>query len=707
MTDNTRLFSEKEHEQRQTAPYWEKDLPGDLKEIFGMSHIGLWRWDEKQQNLFWNSEFYRILGLDSEKDKPSLELYLSHISDNDRDKVKGKIRQAVRTASSINFDHRIITSENRDRYICLWGKIHRCPETGKRYGSGMIQDITPHKTRPIIHDFPLDIFESNLVGVVVTDANANITFINQAFTTITGYGKKEALGENPRILKSNRHDDKFYEKMWQKLISEDYWEGEIWNRRKNREVYPEWLTIRTIRNYEGNIVRFVSHFVDLSEQRHKDVQIEKYSFSDVLTGSGNKEMFFINLDSEIKKSEIDNSSFAVAALDINRFKSVNESLGYVAGDQLLQLATQRIQRVIGKKDYLARFGGDDFFILFSNIQDTKSLKPVIKAIIEKFRKPFTISGINYFLSVSIGISCYPTDTREKDELISLAERAIRKAKERGSNNYVFFSRDFWERSIDYLVIESQLRSALESPEMEFRTRFQPKLDLVSGDINGFEALVRWEHPERGMLPPDEFIPVAEETGLVVYMDMWMFQEACRLSVEWEKTLGRPVRIAVNFASRQYYRSNLVSSLREILDKTGARPENIGIEITETGIMTDFERATTILSELKKTGFSLNIDDFGTGYSSLAYLRQFPVDALKIDKSFIDHILTDQQTAVLVKTIITMAHSLGMKVIAEGVESILQKKFLEENRCDLIQGYLVSKPIPTDKVIDFLNTYSSS
>jgi EAL domain-containing protein (putative c-di-GMP-specific phosphodiesterase class I) len=219
--------------------------------------------------------------------------------------------------------------------------------------------------------------------------------------------------------------------------------------------------------------------------------------------------------------------------------------------------------------------------------------------------------------------------------------------------------------------------------------------------------VRWEHPERGMLPPDEFIPVAEETGLVVYMDMWMFQEACRLSVEWEKTLGRPVRIAVNFASRQYYRSNLVSSLREILDKTGARPENIGIEITETGIMTDFERATTILSELKKTGFSLNIDDFGTGYSSLAYLRQFPVDALKIDKSFIDHILTDQQTAVLVKTIITMAHSLGMKVIAEGVESILQKNFLEENRCDLIQGYLVSKPIPTDKVIDFLNTYSSS
>lgn len=702
MSPNRIPFSGRNYDKLQDFLSENNGIPQVIEDSLRISHIGFWEWNDKEKTFYWSSEVYRILDLDPYADRPSMELYISLIPKKDRHFFESKIKEAAGTPV-ITIEHAITLPNGEERRIKVCGEWYMCPTTNHTCCGGTIQDVTTLERLPLLEDFPMEVFDSNLVGIVITDSDGGILFANQAFSTITGYDKNTVLGRNPRILKSDRQDHEFYKNMWNQLIAAGKWEGEIWNRRKNGEIYPEWLTIRAVRDKNGTILRFMSHFVDLSELRHKDAQLARYSYLDVLTGSGNKEMFFINLDKEIKEAEEEHSRFAVLALDINRFKSVNESLGYVAGDKLLQLAATRIRDELGKRDFLARFSGDNFYILLHGFKDRVSLSEKIAKLIEEFKRPFSIAHKGYFLSVGIGISIYPDNATTRDELIGQSEQALQRSQKAGTNYYAFFSDSPLGKNIDYLAVESQLQSALEDPDREFRVKFQPKLWLSTNEVDSFEALVRWEHPEKGLLPPLEFVHIAEETGLIIPIDMWVFKEACRLSVEWEKLLGKRVKIAVNFSSKQYYRKDLLSKLRGMLDITGADPGNIGIEITETGIMTDFGEAAAILSDLKKMGFTLFIDDFGTGYSSLAYLREFPVDALKIDKSFIDNILTAPQTAVLVKTIITMAHSLNMTVIAEGVETPEQQAFLIENDCDLIQGYIVSPPIDSGAVIDFMKS----
>jgi diguanylate cyclase (GGDEF)-like protein/PAS domain S-box-containing protein len=671
-----------------------------------MAGIGFWEWEGEGERLHWNKKVYSILGLDPDSAEPSLDLYFSLFHPEDRDEGRERILDILQKGCSLSLDHRIVTSEGVEKNLKLWGKWYSCPMTGRLKMGGMVQDISTHKRTLRDPVLTVDLFDSNVVGITVTDPGGTITFVNQAFCEITGYSMEDVMGRNPRVLKSDRHDDDFYRNMWHELMQKGKWEGEIWNRRKNGEVYAEWLTIRAIRDGQGKLLRYFAHFLDLTELQHKDAQIARYSHSDILTGYGNKEMFFLQLDSALKRAESGGKTLGVAAIDIHRFKSVNDSLGYTCGDKLLQKIAKRLGGTLGDSDLLARFGGDNFYILYPDAESAEALSGSIEAVLESFSSPFVLGGEEYYLSLNAGVSVYPESGSSREELLNQAELALDTSKERGPDGYLFFSEVLVKRSEGYLEMESQLTATIMRGCDELRVWFQPKLGLSDNDLCGFEALVRWQHPERGFLPPGEFIPLAEERGLIVPMDMWVFQEACRKSVEWKREIGRSVKIAVNFSSKQFYSADLCKKLEEVLEFTGADPRDIGIEITETGFMEDLERATRVLEVLRSMGFTLYIDDFGTGYSSLAYLKTFPVDVLKIDKSFIDHVLTDVQSAVLVKSIITMTHSLGMKVIAEGVETVEQQAFLRENSCDVIQGYLLSPPMSVDSVVDFMEPFFS-
>ena len=699
MSKGTVFLSEGGYENWREFFYKTETISQVLWESLNTADIGFWKWNGENRTLYWSEGVYRILGLDPSEEKPPLDLYRSFIPEGNRDGIP----IPEDGDSDFTVEQPIVMKDGSEKTLKIFGKWSH-PQTNHRSCDGIIQDITDCRISSIFRRCSAEIFDSDLVGIMISGADRKILFVNQAFTNITGYDSNEVLGQYSEILQSDRHDRKFYGDIRTKLTEFGKWQGESWSRRKNGEIYPEWLTVNTIKNMHREIIGYIAHFVDLSELREKDARLAKYSYSDILTGSGNKEIFFINLDKEIKEADETHSQFAVAVLDINRFQSINESLGYATGDRLLQLVAQRIGEELHSKDFLARFNGDSFYILIPHLKNKNILTIKAKQLVDRFRNPFSISEKDYFLSVSLGVAIYPDDAKSRDILIGRAEQALQKARMGGINNYAIFSASPSGVSSDYATVENELRLALEDPDKAFMTKFQPKLQLSTGKIVSFEALVRWRHPVKGVLPPYEFIHTAEDTGLIVPIDMWVFREICRLSVEWRKTMGGSVKLAMNFSAKQYHRKDLLPEVGKILKATGANPHDLIIEITETGIMTDFDEALTILSGLKEIGFSLYVDDFGTGYSSLAYLRKFPVDAIKIDKSFIDNVLTDTQTAVLVKTIIAMGHSLGMEVVAEGVETPEQKAFLAENDCDIIQGYIISTPIDTGHVVDFLQSW---
>ena len=691
---------------------WEKFLLGSkrisliLKDPSKNFNIGFWKWDAKTRVLLWSSGIFRILDLAVTTDGPYLGLYLYMIPEKERHEFITKINDAA-GEPEFAIEHQVVTGKGSIKTLKVYGIWYTYYPSGNKYCYGIVQDVTNKKINSFLNNFPVEIFDNDLIGVTINDSEHNIRYSNNAFTNITGYTKEEISGQCPETLRLDRYDVELYRKITEGLAIYGKWQGKKRSIKKSGESYLLWRAINTIRDRNSDPIGFLNFFIDLTMLGGKESEPAEYTRSDMLTGCGNREKFFANLDNEIGKAENDHSRFAVVVFNINRFRYVNKSLGYSMGDRLLQLVAGRIRELLSPQDFLARFSGSNFYILITHLKGKDVLDIKATQLIDKFREPFLISEKNYFLSASIGIATYPEDGETCDALMGRAEQALRKAEKGGTNNYALFSSYPSAEMSDYAGIENQLRAALENPDRELRAKFQPKMRLSTGGISTVEALVRWEHPTRGLLPPLEFINIAEETGLIVPIDMWMFKEACRLSVEWEKLLGIPITIAVNFSSKQYHRKDFLPKIKGIIDSTGAKPGNLGIEITETGIMTDFHEASSILSNLKKIGFTIFIDDFGTGYSSLAYLRKLPVDAIKIDKSFIEDILTNTQAATLVKTIIVMAHSLNMEVVAEGVETPEQKAFLAKNGCDLIQGYLISPPVAPDSIIGFLESWKGN
>ncbi len=552
------------------------------------------------------------------------------------------------------------------------------------------EDITARKRAEDQLRMNATVFDTASEGIMVTDADNRIKTVNPAFTRITGYEPEDVIGLNPKVLSSGRHDQAFYRHMWKQVETRGFWSGEIWNRRKDGVVFPEWLSVVVIRDDVGRVKEHVAVFSDISQRKQDEEQIRRQANYDALTGLPNRSLFFDRLNQAVISARREHWLLALLFVDLDRFKAVNDSFGHVVGDEMLQEVADRIQGCIREADTVARFGGDEFVVLLHDLTEVNDAALVAEKIIDQFSIPFTLVGREVFLGASIGITVYPVDTEDPEAMLRHADMAMYRAKEAGRNRYQFFTVGMQEQVRERVELEQDLRLAIERNELELV--YQPIVDVSSGRAVSVEALLRWNHSGHGAVPPDIFIPLAEETGLIVSLGDWVAKEACRQLRVWQES-GIDIGITINVSSGQRGGGFSSWGLAATLKEYGISGQSLTLEITERLLMDGSEEVVSWLNGFKELGVSLSVDDFGTGYSSLSYLKRFPVDILKIDRSFINGLPNDAEDISLVEAILAMGSSLGLKVIAEGVETEEQRLFLMERSCRYLQGYYFSKPLP--------------
>ncbi|RAU22149.1 histidine kinase [Paramagnetospirillum kuznetsovii] len=549
------------------------------------------------------------------------------------------------------------------------------------------------------------VIEASLDGIMILDAANRVEFVNPAFTHMTGYPPEEIIGQTPSILKSGRHDEAFYAHMYQSLEKQDYWQGEIWNRRKNGEIYPEWLTINVIRDESGDISQYAAIFSDITERKKTEERIKNLAYYDVLTGLPNRRLFTDRLQLAIANAHRHQHLMAIMFLDLDLFKRINDSLGHGIGDQVLIETAARLGHCLREGDTVARLGGDEFTILLPEIDHIEDAAKLAERLIAHVKQPFIIEEHELYITTSIGIGVYPDDGDSVEALIKNADTAMYRAKDLGRNSFQLYTPAMNARSFERLSMEASLRHAVTRGE--FKLVYQVKVDLDTGRMSGVEALVRWHHPEMGLVSPVDFIPLAEDMGVISDIGEWVLREACKQCKHWHDLGLPPVRIAVNVSALQFKETRVPEVVASALRETGLPPQYLELELTETVLMQRVDEVVVVLKELRAMGIRISIDDFGTGYSSLSYLKRMPIDALKVDRSFVNDIFDEndkvtEEGAEIVSTIISLAHNLKLKAIAEGVETAAQALFLHSKGCDEVQGFLISRPVSGEDLISLFD-----
>lgn len=539
------------------------------------------------------------------------------------------------------------------------------------------------------------VFESTREGVIITDLDVRILTVNRAFSDITGYKESDVVGRKPSILRSGRQDPSFYQAMWASIEATGYWQGEIWNRRKSGELYPQILSISVVYDSQRSPSYYVGVMTDISQLRQSEARLEHLVHYDPLTHLPNRRLLQSRLDHALGQAERQQRRIALLFIDLDRFKTVNDSLGHPIGDELLEALAQRLATRLRDEDTLGRLGGDEFLLILEQLQRPEDAAGVAQTVLGLLERPFRLaSGAEIYVGASIGISLYPEDGGSVTDLIKHADVAMYQAKEEGRGTYRFYTPSLTRVANERLALEARLHRALADGELQLH--YQPQFATHDKRLIGCEALVRWMSPEEGMVPPARFIPLAEETGLIVPLGSWVLRTACVQAKHWLDGAWPEVRIAVNLSGRQLLDPNLAERVAGILAETGLPPERLKLELTESMIMDHVEQTADLLRGLKSLGLRLSIDDFGTGYSSLAYLKRFPIDELKIDRSFVQDIPDDQDDMTIAATIIAMARNLRLKVIAEGVETQEQLDFLRRQGCHACEGYLLGRPMPAEE-----------
>lgn len=537
------------------------------------------------------------------------------------------------------------------------------------------------------------VFEYSKEGIMVTDASNKIISVNRSFVEITGYAADEVVGQNPKILSSGLQPPEFYERMWVQIAETGSWQGEVWDRRKSGEVYPEALTVIQVKNGDGVVINHLAIFSDISERKIAQERIQQLAHYDVLTGLPNRVLFSDRLEQAIIAAQRNHSKIALLFLDIDRFKQINDTLGHGVGDRLLQTVGQRLLSCVREQDTVSRQGGDEFILVLSDA-GCAGAEVVAQKVLQSILQPYSIEEHDLRITASIGIAVYPDHAKDSESLIRYADVAMYQAKENGRNCYSTFHPAMNESSYERLKLETALRGALERDEL--RVYYQAQVDLQDGRIVGCEALVRWLHPELGMIYPDRFIPLAEETGLIISINHWVLEQAIKQCRAWRDAGFNALTMSVNLSALQFRQHNLLLQVKDLLDKYELPPRFLDLELTEGILMQGVERTLVTLHELSAMGVILSLDDFGTGYSSLSYLKRFPIQQLKIDQSFVRDVINDASDATMVRTIILMAHSLKLDVIAEGVETQEQAAFLMQCGCERAQGYHFRRPVTAEE-----------
>ena len=653
--------------------------------------------DAERRITYANAAFQRITGYTEAEILGRTPSFLHNMAADEG--VLGELRTALAAGNSFN-GH--LMNYRKDG-TPFWSDLSVAPvvdsEGRTSHFVGITRDIT--ESRQIQQELRIaaKAFES-LHGIMVTDAKGIILRVNQAFTDLTGYSAGDAVGRTPAMLKSGRHDQAFYADMWRQLAATGAWYGEIWDRRKNGEIFPKWQTISAVRGLDGQITHYVAAFTDISESKAAEDEIRQLAFFDPLTRLPNRRLLLDRLQHGLAASARNRHHGALLFIDLDNFKNLNDSLGHDKGDLLLQHVAARLTECVRAGDTVSRLGGDEFVLMLEDLSENQrdaaaQAEVVGEKIVEALNQDYQLGAQEYHCTPSIGITLYCGQDASVDELLQQADLAMYQAKAAGRNTLRFFQPDMQSAVTIRSTLEADLRKGLR--EHQFMLFYQPQVG-AEGQLIGVEALVRWRHPLRGLVAPSEFIPLAEETGLILPLGLWVLETACARLAVWGKDPGKAhLTMAVNVSARQFHHQDFVDQVMATLDHTGANPQRLKLELTESLFLTDVDDTIVKMTELKEAGVSFSLDDFGTGYSSLSYLKRLPLDQLKIDQSFIRDVLTDPNDAAIARTIVALAQSMGLAVIAEGVETEAQREFLASHNCCAFQGFLFGKAEPPEQI----------
>ncbi|PKO48088.1 MAG: diguanylate cyclase [Betaproteobacteria bacterium HGW-Betaproteobacteria-4] len=654
-----------------------------LGEAQRLARLGSWELDLMSNELIWSDELYGIFELDPAQVVGSYKVFLNLVHPDDRDRVDRVFRDSVARHNDYEIEHRLLMPDGRIKLILERGSSHFDDQGQPLRTIGTAQDLTDIRQMESQMQLLGSAFEHSGEAILITDRENRIITVNPAFTALTGYTLDDVKGKNPRVLSAGRTSDVEYHRMWNAIVDRGFWQGD---------------------DELGGVRYHVAHFTDISSERAVEAKLEHMAHHDVLTGLLNRFSLKERLDHALAVARREGTRIAVLFIDLDRFKVINDTLGHHVGDELLIEVGRRLRGCVRESDVVARLGGDEFVIMLSSVDHNSSVVLVAEKLVFSVGQSYLIGGFDLYTSPSIGVAIFPTDGIDGETLMKNADAAMYHAKAAGRNNFQFFDAKMNDVALDRLKTEHALRQALARDE--FRLHFQPIIDVASGKVAGVEALVRWQHPERGLLAPGAFIGIAEETGLIQPLGEWVLWAACRQLAEFRAAGVTGVRMGINISAIQMRNGNLPVVARGVIEAYDLNPGDLIFEITESVAMEQPQETVRILDILHDMGIVIAIDDFGTGYSSLGYLRMFPLRHLKLDRSFVEEIGMDMDGSVICDATIGLAHNLGLKVVAEGVETLEQFDYLRSRGCDLVQGYLYSRPLPADEVMAFIRQRNS-
>jgi diguanylate cyclase (GGDEF)-like protein/PAS domain S-box-containing protein len=664
------------------------------------SELGLWDWNLQTDEVH-HTQLQELFGLEPELVTAMLRHLKPRLHPEDLPALKRALVEHLKGRSEdYQIEYRVRHGDGHWVWIEDRGRAVERGENGRVVRMvGTRRNISVSKNLEAQQQLAATVFEAASEGIVIFDPNYALIAANQAFCRVTGYEIDDILGLSVVDLPCSRDARRHYSAIRQALEQHGSWQGELVETRKNGELYPQWLQLSAVRDNRGNVSHLVGFFADLSARRESEERMRFLTHYDELTGLANRSLFRERLREAHHRMRQGGRSLALLHINLDRFKLLNESLGHDIADELLQKMARRLVSALPEADTIARLSGDEFAVLFDNYANLSSLARVATRLSAKLRLPLTIDGHELVVSASMGISMLPDNAREISALVSQSNMAMQHAKHLGGNNFQFYTESLQASTLERLQLENQLRKAID--EKQLKVFYQPKLCLATGRLNAAEALVRWDHPDRGCVSPAEFIGLAEETGLIGPIGEFVLRQACWQACEWQRQGLEPIRVSVNLSVHQLRQGKLVGLVRQVLEETGLAPQYLELELTESQLLDSVEHIISTFQQLRDLGVKLAIDDFGTGYSSLSYLKRIPVDYVKIDQTFIRGLGEGQMDAAITRAIIAMAHGLSLKVVAEGVERPEQLEFLRGEQCDEVQGYLISKPVEAQRLADLL------
>jgi diguanylate cyclase (GGDEF)-like protein/PAS domain S-box-containing protein len=676
-----------------------------LKAAQRIAGLGSWEIDLPTMSVGGSEELFNIFEVTVPSDgRAHYQDFLARVHPDDRAAVDAALNESINERRPVSIRHRLLLPDGRVKYILECCEAEFDADGAPLRAIGTAQDITQQQQTEAQMHLLASAVQYSGEAILITDADNKIVTVNPAFTSLTGYSAEEAIGRNPGFLSAGRTTAEEYEWMWNDINERGFWQGEIWDRRKDGAVYPKWMSISLIRDDEGNVRYHVAHFTDVSSERAAEERLHHIAHHDMLTGLLNRFSLKERLDQALAVARREGNRIALMFIDLDRFKVINDTLGHHVGDLLLIEVARRLRETVRDSDVVARLGGDEFVVMLSKVEHGSTVALVAEKLVASVGRPCQISGHDLYSTPSIGIAMFPTDGDDGEILMKNADAAMYHAKMEGRNNFQFFDAKMNDSALERLRIESDLRLALAREE--FCLHFQPVINMSTGRVASLEALVRWHHPEKGLLPPSRFIGVAEETGLIQPLGEWVFWAACRQLVAFSRAGIAGVKMGINISAIQMRNGNLPKLLTQAVETLGLSPADLVFEITESVAMEQPAETVRVLDILHGMGVSVAIDDFGTGYSSLSYLRMFPINHLKLDRSFVEEIGQETDGSVICDATIGLAHNLGLTVVAEGVETEAQLDYLRSRGCDLVQGYLFSRPIPADEAEAFIRARNS-